>query len=138
MCIKSAKVLFREYLFKHNRFWICKKFTDNSLNFHKLKSTWAADRTRFGLKFFIQLYITPISFLPVDQKSDSTSQGDSKTTEESTEKAVVIKEEIDANGDGATRFVDDTSTIYYKNRTPHQCCLIDTVTKGTSQFKNWK
>lgn len=52
------------------------------------------------MKLFIQLYITWISFLPVDQKSDGTSQAESKSAE--------VKE---ASGDGS-RFVDDTSTVY--------------------------
>lgn len=74
------------------------------------------------MKLLIQLYITSISFLPVDQKSDSTSQAVSKSTEQSTDKLAGDKE---STGDGVSRFVYNTSTIDPTKKL-HQCCLIET------------
>lgn len=72
----------------------------------------ASDRIRFGMIHSFIYYITSISFLPVDKKSntsEATSQSDSKTSEQSAEKAASSSAETKdgekESGDGSSRLV---------------------------------
>lgn len=70
----------------------------------------------FWNEAYIQLYITSISFLPVDQKKDSTSEADSISADQSAEKTAGL-------GDGGSRFVYDTSIVFYIGYSTHQRCI---------------